>query len=133
MEPERRDDLHESNLDSLYQERFPELGDSDDGKHSCRDGLAVMIEERWKELALQSCRERKATNPSKEDALRAFDALKHGFFTKDVDLLSFSLPELWRATLSLSLRDWLKALSLVVVVVSTIAGVAFWAGSRFGK
>jgi hypothetical protein len=133
MGPERPDDLNEWNLDALYQQRFHELADSDNEKHSCRDGLAVLIEERWRELAMRSCHERKAANPEKVDALRAFESIKYQFFAKNIDLFSFSLPELWRATLNMTLRDWLKALSIVAVVISTIAGIAFWAGSKFGK
>lgn len=128
MGPEPRDELHRFEFEELYLEPLPDLrGDS------CRDRLAEMIEDRWTSLARLACRERNAASPSKADALCAFDAIKHRLIAKDFDLLSLSLPELWRAIKSLSLRDWLKALSIAVVIVSTIAGVAFWAGAKFGK
>ncbi len=123
MGQEPLDELHNFDFLSLYLKELPEFGGD-----SCRSMLDAMIEDRWRTLARLACRERNAASPSKEDALCAFDAIKYRLMTKDFDLLSFSLPELWRAILRMSLRD----LGIIVSAVLAIAGFAFWAGAKFG-
>ena len=128
MPNEPRDDLdHElcgPVLDELYRKELSELGGD-----SCRNRFAEMIEEQWKKLALHSCNRRNDPKPANEDALLAFDSIKHKFFEKEPQLLNFTLPELWRLLKRVSFRSWL----LIGPFLAAIIGVAYQLGAHFAK
>lgn len=132
MPQEPRDDLDhdlfEPALDRLYLKELTALGGE-----SCRNLLGEMIADRWKSLVRHSCRQRQSPTPDHQDALHAFDALKHAFFSKEVHLLNLSLPEIWRAIQGLSLRAWLLIGSIALPVLTAITCAAYWLGAHFGK
>ena len=117
-------ELFEPVLVELYRKELSELAND-----SCRNRLAEMIEDLWKDLARRSCHRRKGLKPDKDDALLALDSIKHRFFENKPHLLNFTLPELWRLVNGLALRSWLSIVPLVISVL----GFAFWLGRQFAK
>lgn len=120
-------DLFGPALDRLFREPLEELGGT-----TCRDLLSEMVESRWRQLAGQCCRRSGRLMPNSDDALVAFDAVKHTLLG-DINILDLSFPELWRFVRRIKLRQWLWIGSPTVAILGLLLTVAYEIGKFAGN
>lgn len=113
-------DLIKPDLYELFRREIVSL----DGR-SCGDLLSEQIEDRWGELASESCRQNKRVKPNDDDALQALDAIRFKLLYDKIDLPNITLPQVWRTLRMWSLRRWRTAVP-VLLAIATILFSSAW-------